>query len=136
MHSCAIQKRKNAEHTRMHTIFHTLSSQYSRRLLSILAPPKHKKNKKQKKNDLHQQVVEFVFFYVPTTFINNLTKKRSEKKCGAHTHAHHLSQLSYPIFTSVVVYSRTSPIKIYTNNNVVCLQCYYNTLRCLFIYTS
>ena len=40
--------------------------------------------------------------------LTNLIKERSEKKkCGAHTHAHHLSQLSNPIFTSVVVYSRT-----------------------------
>ena len=39
------------------------------------------------------------------------TKK--EKKCGAHTHVHHLSQLLYTIFTSVVVYSRTTQ----NNNN-------------------
>ena len=32
----------------------------------------------------------------------------THKKCGAHTHAHYLSQLSSSIFTSVVVYSRTS----------------------------
>ena len=34
-----------------------------------------------------------------------------EKKCGAHTHVHHLSQLFSPIFTSVVVYSRTTQKK-------------------------
>ena len=47
--------------------------------------------------------------------INNIFSKLAQlcnpkkKKCGAHTHAHHLSQLSSPIFTSVVVYSRTTP---------------------------
>ena len=30
-----------------------------------------------------------------------------KKKCGAHTHVHHLSHSFFSIFTSVVVYSRT-----------------------------
>ena len=40
-------EKKNAEHTRMHTIFRTLSSQYSRRLLSILAQHTNKTKKKK-----------------------------------------------------------------------------------------
>ena len=35
--------KKNAEHTHMYTILRTLSSQYSRRLLSILARPNQQK---------------------------------------------------------------------------------------------
>ena len=41
------EAKKNAEHTRMHTIFRSLSSQYSRRLLSILAQLQQKTQRKQ-----------------------------------------------------------------------------------------
>ena len=39
--------KKNVEHIHMHTIFRNFLSQYSRRLLSILAQPVHKQNKKK-----------------------------------------------------------------------------------------
>ena len=32
----------------------------------------------------------------------------TKKKCGAHTHVHHISRSLFSIFTSVVVYSRTT----------------------------
>ena len=46
-----------------------------------------------------------------------------EKKCGAHTHVHQLSQLFFIIFTSVVVYSRTTKyLPKHKKNYTVCLR--------------
>ena len=45
------------------------------------------------------------------------------KKNGAHTHAHHLSHSLFSIFTSVVVYSRTSNDRNTIDFNTWCFSC-------------
>ena len=109
--------KKNAEHTRMYTIFRNFITQYSRRLLSILAH--HKKQNKPKKIVVCFSAILVLFWEFHWCFKLNLIKKRSEKKCGAHTHAHHLSRTLFSIFTLVVVYSRTKLKKKKTKNHAV-----------------
>ena len=104
MHSCATKIKKNAEHTRMYTIFRNFLTQYSRRLLSILAQRNHTNNTRNKRC-LWLRLSLYCSVCVAISTLH--CKQRALKKNVEHTHAHHLSQLSYPIFTSVVVYSRT-----------------------------
>ena len=89
------KKKKNAEHTRMYTNFSHFSSQYSRRLLSILAQHQQLTNPTQSIdfNRYFNCVVGFVRNDHCKTIL--IRKAKRKKKCGAHTHAHHLSQLSY-----------------------------------------
>ena len=107
LHSCAIKK-KNAEHTRMYTILSQLSfAIFTSVVVYSRTPINEKKQKKTKLWLSHWQSYDSFFSFVSSILPNELNKKRSKKKCRAHTHAHHLSQLSFSIFTSVVVYSRT-----------------------------
>ena len=93
----------------MYTIFRTFFTQYSRRLLSILACPKT--------NTITTRQVGFHCFPTCLCMVSLLTSQNTctvvqhKKKYGAHTHVHQLSQLFFSIFTSVVVYSRTSKLK-------------------------
>ena len=83
LHSCATQKKKNAEHTHMHTIFRNFITQYSRRLLSILARHNSNLNK----------TFEWVLFSFSKsltlrnhiTLNNDLYKKAQRKKNAEHT---------------------------------------------------
>ena len=72
-----------------------------------------KHNKKKKIKSVVQALLVFLWCCLHVTFQKRFAQlcNTKEKKCGAHTHVHHLSQLSSPIFTSVVVYSRTSAFK-------------------------
>ena len=88
----------------MHTNFRNFLCQYSRRLLSILA--QIQKIKHTFEWAAKQRLLECVLLRYIDLF-NNLHSCAIQKKCGAHTHAHYLSQLPLAIFTSVVVYSRT-----------------------------
>ena len=75
----------------MYTIFRNFLSQYSRRLLSILAQQSHKSKKHNQWFDLflcHRCNQPLCFrqqYYLATRTVVHKTKK----KCGAHTHVHH-----------------------------------------------
>ena len=97
-----ITKKKCGAHTHVHHLSRISSSQYSRRLLSILARTNKKKKQKKSKRIIVLGLIFCLHHHI--TFLI----KSYRKKNGAHMHAHHLSQLSYRIFTSVVVYSRTT----------------------------
>ena len=56
-------------------------------------------------------------------------KAKRKKKCGAHTHVHHLSLSLFSIFTSVVVYSRTTTTKNSKETNLICYCTDLNPLR-------
>ena len=77
----------------MHTIFRDFLTQYSRRLLSILAQQLNKRNKSLV---MCCQIPLLMIRFV-TLQLNNfvmqfeLSKSAKKKKCGAHTHVHHLS---------------------------------------------
>ena len=107
-------KRKKMRSTHACTpSFRNFLHQYSRRVLSILAH--HKKNSpKTKTRDLSllagfldsgefDSIVYYSILLTKYILLFNdlllskhrLQKKWSEKKCGAHTHVHHLSQLSF-----------------------------------------
>ena len=116
----------------MYTIFRCSSSQYSRRLLSILAQQtSHQIRTKQcclltTLNANNTRVRQQVF----TT--NLIRAKRKKKKYGAHTHVHHLSCTLFSIFTSVVVYSRTSQSSTNKKSKTGSLRC-LTTCLCLII---
>ena len=117
----------------MYTIFRSFLSQYSRRLLSILAQVKKQNNKGN--NSWLTTAVTFLccerFIMIPQLH----KSAKHKKKCGAHTHAHHLSRLSFSIFTSVVVYSRTKKTKK-KHNKISWVRRADITLLCYAIYTS
>ena len=104
----------------MHTIFRTSSSQYSRRLLSILAQQNQQTNNSKQCCD-----AALLITTLPDKQQHFAIVQLHKKKCGAHMHAHHLSQLSSPIFTSVVVYSRTSHNQPQKQKKVVLSLLYY-----------
>ena len=95
----------------MYTNFRSFSSQYSRRLLSILAH-----QQKQFVLKVTRGVRRNFLNTFSTSCINNFvfnlrgtSKKAKRKKNAEHTRMYTIfSQLSSPIFTSVVVYSRTT----------------------------
>ena len=86
-------KEKNAEHTRMYTIFRNSLHQYSRQLLSILAQLENKQKKTKKKNGLKGE--PFWFCLLNTLiYLITCTVVQHKKIRSTHTHVHHLSQLS------------------------------------------
>ena len=58
--------------------------------------------------------------------------EQKKKKCGTHTHVHHLSRLSFLIFTSVVVYSRTIAVYSRTTNTIGLNISFFNIAPILF----
>ena len=91
MCSCTPKNKKNAEHTRMYTNFRSFLSQYSRRLLSILAqhPQQRTRQRKWCECCLLVRWIVGASLYSP-----HCIKAKHKKKCGAHTHVRQLSQLS------------------------------------------
>ena len=83
----------------MYTIFRNSLTQYSRRLLSILAQPPNHQNKKSNKGFVILTSLQIFWddlINVITSLQNKLNNKSAaKKKCGAHTHVHHLSQLFF-----------------------------------------
>ena len=107
MYGCTSKRtqQKNAEHTHMYTILTQLSLQYSRRLLSILA---QKEQNKQTSNS-ESRTLLFKVCFVLHRFNHISHSCATKQKNIRHTRMHTIfSQLSSPIFTSVVVYSRTT----------------------------
>ena len=98
------------------------SSQYSRRLLSILAHQTKKLTKVTQMYVERNYIVTLLEEKRRCDFLTSAQLCTKEKKCGAHMHVHHLSQLFFAIFTSVVVYSRTTT-KVKNITNTVCLAC-------------
>ena len=96
--------KKYGAHTHAHHLSQ-LFSQYSRQLLSILA---QKEQNKQTSNSESRTLLFKVCFVLHRFNHISHSCATKQKKYKAHMHAHHLSQLSSPIFTSVVVYSRTT----------------------------
>ena len=85
LHSCANKIKKNAEHTRMYTNFRAFSSQYSRRLLSILAHHKKQKRKKTNRHDLPMRTV-FVFLFCCNSEFSTFAQLCNTKKIrSTHT---------------------------------------------------
>ena len=90
------------------SFFAPFFSQYSRRLLSILAQPASKYNVTKQSccdaGSIYSVVTLYIMLFTKLHSCAQKIKKNSE-----HTHMYTiLSQLSYPIFTVVVVYSRTT----------------------------
>ena len=85
LHSCATQKKKkNAEHTRMHTIFRNSSSQYSRRLLSILAQTNRRRGKPNNVDCpfVYTTLIPRCIYYSSTcTIVQTKKKIRSTHAC-------------------------------------------------------
>ena len=79
------QQKKNAEHTHMHTIFRNFLCQYSRRLLSILAPQKRHTNK-TKQRDLCVCRVSLLFVCLSVINLQTCTVVQHKKKIRS-THA-------------------------------------------------
>ena len=81
------KKEKNAEHTRMYTIFRAFSTQYSRRLLSILAQTKPKQTKTKQcvvSDALFVFVLEDRYYIVQNQFAQlciKIKKMRSTHAC-------------------------------------------------------
>ena len=93
----------------MYTNFRSFSSQYSRRLLSILARPIKQKNK------IYQfsvATLRYICFLLQQLVLSNEPSKRAKRKKNAeHTHMYtNFRAFLFAIFTSVVVYSRTTKI--------------------------
>ena len=74
------EAKKNAEHTRMYTIFSCILSQYSRRLLSILARPQ--RIIPQKTQEI---CCNALLLWDYSFFKEDCTKVRSKKKNAEHT---------------------------------------------------
>ena len=89
--------------------FRTLSSQYSRRLLSILAQLKYSKAKKTKKILSLRIFSFFALSIIYNICKRSLTKSTIKKMRSTHACTPTFA-LSLSIFTSVVVYSRTTII--------------------------
>ena len=112
-----VLKTKEEKKRSTHACTHNCAARrtkYSRRLLSILAQqdPKHS-TISWWGLFYHTEIMLGVF---QKWFIKKIEKKK--KKNGAHTHVRTTVQLGVLIFTSVVVYSRTTNTKIQQNTYV------------------
>ena len=79
----------------MYTIFRNFLRQYSRRLLSILAQPFNIKTKNKSDVVTALWFNWFLCSYIYALLNEFYKRAKRKKKCGAHTHVHHLSQLSH-----------------------------------------
>ena len=103
LHSCATHTKKCGAHTHAHYL-----SQLSSSIFTSVVVYSRTSNKQLEPTQT--RVVLLIARVLCVGRVRFMTNDliKTKKKCGAHTHVHHLSQLSSPIFTSVVVYSRTS----------------------------
>ena len=94
MHSELANTEKKTEHTRMYAQLCSSTTQYSRRLLSILAH--HLPQRKAQKPVICQETIaELNVCFSTTRYSKQLAQLcKQEKKCGAHTHARATVQLN------------------------------------------
>ena len=84
------KRKKNAEHTRMYTIFRNFLFTI---FTSVVVYSRTTKEKHQKKplRDVSQSSLKCDVFRCRNNYTPNLIKRaKRKKKCGAHTHVHHL----------------------------------------------
>ena len=104
------EAKKNAEHTRMYTIFSCILSQYSRRLLSILARPQRIIPQKTQEICCNALLLwDYSFFKEDCTKVRSKKKMHSTHACTPSFTPFFLNiHVSCCLFSHIIIYSRTT----------------------------